>query len=75
MIIYREESSRVLSTGFRMLVTAGRRNQEDETGRAIWVDELWQSLFFVAGVGFMVTAVGFTMSQECDMVTFLTAKK
>lgn len=39
MIIYREESSRVLSTGFRMVVTAGRRNQEDETGRAIWVDD------------------------------------
>lgn len=38
--MYRKESSRILSAGFRMVVTSSSGNQEDETGRAIWVDKL-----------------------------------
>lgn len=47
MIIYRKESSRILSAGFRMVVTSSSGNQEDETGRAIWVDKLLSQLLFM----------------------------
>ena len=47
MIIYRKESSRILSAGFRMVVTSRSGNQEDETGRALWVHKLLSQLLFM----------------------------